>query len=73
MRGPLWGVAHPGLICTDHDLDILDGRAARNPLREVDGYENGWGVPALADQAAIVALMRAASHGESGPASTTAG
>ena len=42
------GVAHPGLIGPD-DVDIVEGTAAAG-LREVYGYEPGWGRlgPALA-------------------------
>ena len=64
------GVAHPGLITTD-DLDILDGLESRTPLREVYGYEPGWGLPSPADQAAIIALMTGAPQGESAPLSAT--
>jgi glutamate synthase domain-containing protein 2 len=52
------GVEHPGLISTD-DLDILEGVGSKTPLREVYGYEEGWGLPSLLDQAAIIALMAA--------------
>jgi hypothetical protein len=64
------GVPHPGLIVTD-DLDILEGMEARTPLREVYGYEDGWGLPSAADRAAIVALMTGASQGDSAPLSAT--
>lgn len=64
------GVAHPGLITAD-DLDILYGLETRTPLRDVYGYEDGWGLPSAADRAAIVALMTGASHGESAPLSAT--
>lgn len=53
------GVEHPGLITTN-DLDILEGVGSKTPLREVYGYQPGWGLPSAADQAAIVALMREA-------------
>ena len=64
------GVAHPGLITAD-DLDILYGLETRTPLRDVYGYQDGWGLPSAADRAAIVALMTGASHGESAPLSAT--
>lgn len=64
------GVAHPGLITTD-DLDILDGLESRTPLREVYGYEPGWGLPSAADQAAIIGLMTGAPQGDSAPLSAT--
>ena len=50
------GVEHPGLITAD-DLDILEGVGSKMPLREVYGYEKGWGVPSLADREAIITLM----------------
>ncbi|KLI07142.1 glutamate synthase [Mycolicibacterium conceptionense] len=50
------GVEHPGLIATD-DLDILEGVSSKTSLREVYDYEKGWGLPSVADQAAIVELM----------------
>ena len=36
------GVAHPGLITAD-DIDILCGDYEARPLREVYGYQPGWG------------------------------
>jgi glutamate synthase (ferredoxin) len=36
------GVVHPGLITPD-DVDLLDGTRSRMSLREVYGYEPGWG------------------------------
>lgn len=36
------GVAHPALITAD-DIDILDGQRSAMPLRELYGYEAGWG------------------------------
>ena len=35
-------MVHPGLITPD-DVDILDGTRRRTSLREVYGYEPGWG------------------------------
>jgi glutamate synthase domain-containing protein 2 len=66
------GVEHPGLIDTGA-VEILDGRTASTPLREVYDYEPGWGMPSGPDQAAIVELMaRTAPQGGSAPPSTTA-
>jgi glutamate synthase domain-containing protein 2 len=50
------GVCHPGLIGPD-DVDLVDGVHAAAGLREVYGYEPGWGElgPALKDD--VVALM----------------
>ena len=36
------GVPHPGLIDADA-VEILDGNRSGKPLREVYGYEPGWG------------------------------
>ena len=47
------GVEHPGLIDADA-VEILDGRTAAHPLRDVYGYRPGWGLPSAADRAAIV-------------------
>jgi glutamate synthase domain-containing protein 2 len=66
------GVEHPGLIDTDA-VEILDGRTASTPLREVYGYRPGWGLPSAADRAEIVRLMTAeAPRGGSAPPSPTA-
>jgi glutamate synthase domain-containing protein 2 len=50
------GVEHPGLLTTD-DVDLVDGVASSRPLREVYGYQPGWGRPSAADQAAIRSIM----------------
>ncbi|SCL30756.1 Glutamate synthase domain-containing protein 2 [Micromonospora rhizosphaerae] len=66
------GVEHPGLIDTDA-VEILDGRTASTPLREVYGYRPGWGLPSAADRAELVRLMTAeAPQGGSAPPSPTA-
>jgi glutamate synthase domain-containing protein 2 len=66
------GVVHPGLIDAD-SVEILDGRTAATPLREVYGYRPGWGLPAEADRAEITRLMTSrAPQGGSAPASPTA-
>jgi len=51
------GVEHPGLITPD-DVDLLDGTRRCTSLREMYGYEPGWGAlgPELA--AEVTALMR---------------
>jgi hypothetical protein len=36
------GVAHPALITPD-DVDLMDGLEAGRSLREVYGYDAGWG------------------------------
>ncbi|NEK85022.1 FMN-binding glutamate synthase family protein [Blastococcus saxobsidens] len=66
------GVEHPGLIDPD-SVEILTGRTTSSPLREVYGYEAGWGLPSAADRAAVVALMTGEeSGGGSAPPSSTA-
>jgi glutamate synthase domain-containing protein 2 len=51
------GVVHPGLIGPE-DVDLLDGTRSRVSLRELYGYEPGWGElgPGLQDD--VRALMR---------------
>src|SRR4051795_2373096 len=64
------GVEHPGLIDTD-TVEVLTGRTASRPLREVYDYERGWGLPSAADQAEIVRIMTAeGSGGGSAPPSS---
>ncbi|MGY2067491.1 FMN-binding glutamate synthase family protein [Blastococcus sp. SYSU DS0619] len=66
------GVEHPGLIDTDA-VEVLTGRTASRPLREVYGYEPEWGLPSAADRAAVVALMTGeAPEGGSAPPSENA-
>ncbi|MGS2616622.1 FMN-binding glutamate synthase family protein [Micromonospora sp. LZ34] len=66
------GVEHPGLISTEA-VEVLDGRTASTPLREVYGYRPEWGLPSPADQAEIVRLMTPeAPQGDSAPPSATA-
>lgn len=66
------GVEHPALIGTDA-VEILDGRTASTPLREVYGYAPEWGLPSEQDRAEIIRLMTAtAPQGGSAPPSDTA-
>jgi glutamate synthase domain-containing protein 2 len=66
------GVEHPGLIDTSA-VEVLTGRTASRPLREVYDYEPGWGLPSAADRAEIVRLMTdEGSQGGSAPPSPTA-
>jgi glutamate synthase domain-containing protein 2 len=66
------GVEHPGLIESDA-VEILDGRTASTPLRDVYGYEPGWGLPSMTDRAEIVRIMTAeAPQGGSAPPSPDA-
>ena len=50
------GVCHPGLIGPG-DVDVVDGLRSTAGIREVYGYEPGWGElgPALREE--IVAIM----------------
>ena len=66
------GVEHPGLISTD-SVEILDGRTAATPLRDVYRYAPDWGLPSTADQAAIITYMTATeTQGSTAPPSPTA-
>jgi len=65
------GVAHPGLITPD-DIDIFCGDYEARPLREVYGYQPGWGTlgPHLTEE--ITRLMAPRGH-EPEPVSIEAG
>ena len=52
------GVEHPGLIDTG-SVEILDGRTASTPLRDVYRYQPDWGLPSAADRAEIIRVMTA--------------
>jgi hypothetical protein len=66
------GVEHPGLIGTD-SVEILTGRTASTSIRDVYGYEEGWGMPSPADQAEIARIMTGeAEQGGSAPPSPDA-
>jgi glutamate synthase domain-containing protein 2 len=65
------GVEHPALIDSE-SVEMLDGRTGSTPLREVFGYEPGWGVPSVEDQQAIARIMSGEPEGGSAPPSATA-
>lgn len=66
------GVEHPSLIDSDM-VELLDAGISGTTLREVFGYEPGWGRPGSADRAGIVSLMTAtAPRGGSAPPSPDA-
>jgi glutamate synthase domain-containing protein 2 len=50
------GVIHPGLIDID-DIEILEGNEAATPLREVYGYQPGWGGLSARHREALERLM----------------
>ncbi|MQW74601.1 FMN-binding glutamate synthase family protein [Nocardioides sp. dk4132] len=52
------GVPHPALIGPD-DIDLAEGVRSATSLREVYGYQQGWGVPGPHLRAEIEELMRA--------------
>jgi hypothetical protein len=54
------GVEHPALVGADR-IEVLDGRFGSTTVRELFGYEPGWGLPGGDDQATIRTLMRAPS------------
>src|SRR4051794_15555141 len=62
------GVAHPALIGVD-DIDVLYGNNTATPLREVHGYEPGWGTVGDRLREEITALMEPSSHGGEPPGS----
>ena len=54
------GAEHPALVGPDR-IEVLDGRFGSTSVRQLFGYEAGWGFPSAADQAAVVEAMRAPS------------
>jgi hypothetical protein len=65
-------VEHPGLIDTG-SVEVLTGRTASTPLREVYDYAPEWGLPSAADRAEIVRIMLGeAPQGGSAPPSEDA-
>jgi len=52
------GVAHPALIDAE-DVEILRGHESSRGLREVYGYEPGWGAVGERDAEEVTQLMRA--------------
>ncbi|HSV40073.1 MAG TPA: glutamate synthase-related protein, partial [Nocardioidaceae bacterium] len=50
------GVAHPGLVDID-DIDMLNGDESASSLREVYGYQPGWGGLSDTQRAEVVELM----------------
>ena len=54
-------------------MEILDGRTAATPLREVYGYQPNWGRPSAADRAEINRIMTVeAPQGGTAPPSPSA-
>ena len=50
------GVVHPGLITAD-DIDIMEGQRSKVSLRELYGYEPGWGELGQGLQAELLDVM----------------
>ena len=50
------GVPHPSLV-TAEDVELLNGKADSRTLRELLGYQAGWGQPSAADTDEVVRLM----------------
>jgi glutamate synthase domain-containing protein 2 len=50
------GVVHPALVSTDQ-IELLEDRWRSSSLREVIGYEPGWGLPSESQQADLCRLM----------------
>jgi glutamate synthase domain-containing protein 2 len=64
------GVAHPALIDLD-DVEVLFAQQP-TPLREIVGYEPGWGRLSVELAEQVAALMSGAPQGGSAPESATA-
>ena len=64
------GAAHPGLVDAD-DIEILFAQRDAVPLRELVGYEPGWGSLGESLRAEAVRLMAGEPQGGSAPASAT--
>jgi glutamate synthase domain-containing protein 2 len=65
------GVVHPALIDAD-DIEVLHGNNTATGLREVFGYQPGWGEVSPEQREALERLMAGAPEGGSAPASATA-
>jgi glutamate synthase domain-containing protein 2 len=65
------GVLHPGLVDAD-DIEVLFAQRDAVSLRDLVGYEPGWGSVSERDRAAVVALMSGAPVGGAAPESPTA-
>jgi len=50
------GLAHPGLITTDH-FEILDDRLGATTIEEMFNYRQGFGLPSQADRETITHMM----------------
>ncbi|GMA39926.1 FMN-binding glutamate synthase family protein [Mobilicoccus caccae] len=59
------GVLHPALIDCD-DIEIFFGQSSSRSLRDVAGYEAGWGQPSRADRDELARIM--AELGDESPA-----
>lgn len=62
------GVLHPALIDID-DVELMNGHESSTSLRDVYGYQKGWGQPGDALRDEINRLMAGTSQGGSGPSS----
>ena len=54
--GHVCGHVHPALVTTDA-IEVLRDEFRAETVREVFGYESGWGLPSVADREAITALL----------------
>ncbi len=65
------GVAHPALVTVD-DVEVLSGNNSATALRDVHGYQPGWGTvgPELHEE--ITRIMSGAPQGDSAPPSQSA-
>lgn len=65
------GLAHPALIGVD-DIEMLFGQTTAKPLREVVGYQEGWGQPGPVDRAELIRLLSGQTEDEAAPPSADA-
>lgn len=63
------GVVHPGLVTAD-DVDLIDRMVGSRSLREIYGYDEGWGAPGRQLSAEITSLMLPQTVGDGQVAST---
>lgn len=59
--GRACGVEHPALVSADQ-IELLEDRWRSTTLREVIGYEPGWGLPSTAQRTELCRLMAQPLH-----------
>ena len=66
------GLPHPALIDCD-DVEVFYGQTRSRTMRELAGYEAGWGQPSVEDRENLVRHMRALSDESNSPEEIPAG